>query len=82
MIYKLEAAEKISTNNEVISGGTILSKEFKTEREAKKQGEAWLKKSNVLSVWIYKIEEEECDPLYQWKRYEDDKDWKGGNYWS
>lgn len=81
-IYTVEAAEKLVVNGIVESGDTIITKSFKTESQAKKAGEKMLKKNNVLSVWIYKYNtQENGDPLYQWKRYNDDVKWSGGCYW-
>lgn len=81
MKYVVGAAEKICENGQFVSGGNILSGEFKTEQKAKKKAEVWLKRKDVLSVWIEKYEEEDGDPCYQWRKYECDKVWKGGNYW-
>ena len=81
MKYEVRAAEKITNNGETVSGDDILNGEFKTERKAKAQAEKWLKRKDVLSVWILKHEDEEDDPTYQWRKYEGDKVWKGGNYW-
>jgi len=81
MIYIAEAAEKICTNGEVVSGDTIEYKEFKSELQAKKQCDRWLKRKNVLSVWILKFENRDGDPCYQWIKYEDDTTWKGSNHW-
>ena len=82
IIYTVEAAEKLVVNGMVESGGTIMTKTFKTESQAKKAGDKMLKQKNVLSVWIHKYDtQENGDPLYQWKKYEDDVKWSGGCYW-
>lgn len=82
ILYTVEAAEKLVVNGMVESGGTIITKTFKTELAAKNAGDQMLKQSNVLSVWIHKVDTiENGDPLYQWRKYEDDIKWTGGCYW-
>ena len=79
--YEVRAAEKITNNGETVSGDDILSGERSTEQQAKALAEKWLKRKDVLSVWILKYEDGEDDPTYQWRKYEGDKVWRGGNYW-
>jgi hypothetical protein len=81
-IYRVEGAEKITNNGMIESGGTIFSNTFKTESQAKKAADKILKRKDILSVWVYKVEaDEQGDPLYQWVKYEDDVKWSGGCYW-
>ena len=81
-IFKVEAAEKIKVGSGFESGDTIISAEYTNLTQAKKAGEKLLKRKDIFSVWVTQLEVAEYgDPIYQWKKYESDSKWTGGDYW-
>jgi hypothetical protein len=78
----MEATEKIIVGSSIESGDCIISKDFISLSQAQKFGDKLLKQKNIYSIWIHQYEiDEQGDALYQWKKYENDSKWSGGNYW-